>query len=296
MENIQKKLTENRPQLSESSIKTYISIISNLYKKMNGDGDPYDFFRNNTDKVLEYLKDDLPNLRKTKLAVLISLLSNDIDIEPLRTLMLADANQYNAMLRDQQRNSKQEENWVSMKEIERLHKDMGRKVSGLMKKNKLDKTEYQQVLHYVLLSLFVLIPPRRSQDYSEMKIRNYDTEKDNYYDGTEMVFSKYKTAKTYGRQEIKPPLKLKKILNKWKEINKSDWLLASYKGTKISVSKITLIFNKIFGGKNVSTSLLRHIYITERVLHNAPTIKQMEAVATQMGHDIKTQANYRVME
>lgn len=294
MEELRKKLVEARPHLSASSIKTYMSILSNLYAKMKGAGDPYDFFKKNTQKILEHLKDEKPNLRKTKLAVVISLLG-DNGTDALKVRMLEDANQYNASLRDQTKNEKQDKNWVSSAEIQSTFRRLGRVANPLLKKDKLTKKEYNEVLNYVLLALYVLIPPRRSQDFSEMKIRNFDKDKDNHYDGKTFVFLKYKTAAVYGKQEVKPSAPLKRILNQWVKINPHDFLLTSYDGNKLSVSRMTLLLNKIFG-KNVSTTMLRHVYISENVLKNAPTLNQMEKVATEMAHSVDMQSRYRVMD
>lgn len=293
MESLRKKLVEARPNLTDSSIRTYMSILENLFKRMNGEGDPYIFFQKNVEKIMKALEDEKPNTRKTKLAVLISLLGKD-GTDKVKLRMLEDANAYNATLREQQKTDKQRENWVSGAEIQSTFKKLGKLATPLLKqKDKtLTKKEYNDVLNYVLLALYVLIPPRRSQDFAEMRIRNYDKEKDNYYDGKAFVFHKYKTSSVYGKQEIKPPASLKRILTQWMRINPGDWLLMSPDGNKLSVSRMTLLLNKIFG-KNVSTTMLRHVYISEHVLKDAPTLKQMEAVATNMAHSVDTQQMYR---
>ena len=56
--------------------------------------------------------------------------------------------------------------------------------------------EVQQIQNYVLLSLLsgVFIPPRRSLDYCEFKIRNINKMNDNYMDANKLVFDIYKTA------------------------------------------------------------------------------------------------------
>lgn len=296
MENLKAKLKDARPNLTDSSIRTYISILENLFKRMNGQGDPYTFFQKNVDKILKELENDKPNTRKTKLAVLISLLGKT-GTDKVKLRMLEDANAYNATLREQQKTDKQRENWVTTAEIQSTFKKLGKVANPLLKqKDKtLTKKDYNDVLHYVLLALYVLIPPRRSQDFAEMKIRNYDKEKDNFYDGKTFVFHKYKTSSVYGKQEIKPPPTLKRILSQWMNINTGDWLLMSPDGNKLSVSRMTLLLNKIFG-KNVSTTMLRHVYISEHVLKDAPSLKQMEAVATDMGHSVDTQATYRKVD
>lgn len=292
MEKISEQLKNRKPNLSPSSFKTYISILDNLYKKMKGSGDAFDFFKKNTNKIVEHLKDEQPNIRKTKMAVLISLLGNDANTEKLKNVMLEDANKYNATLRTQQMNEKQKKNWLNEEEIKGIYKQLSKQALPLMKKESLDKRDYGKVLDYVLLSLYVLMPPRRSQDFTEMKIRNYDKEKDNYFDGKMFYFVKYKTSKIYGRQEIKPPPKLRNILNKWSILNKHDYLLSSFNGNKISVLRMALLLNKIFG-KKISTTMLRHIYISDNVLKDAPLLQVRDKIAEAMGHSVETQEIYK---
>lgn len=293
METAIKKLKANRPNLTMSSLKTYVSILYNLYKKMGGSGDAYTYFAKNIPSIIEHLKDERPNLRKTKMAVLVSLFGGEVDTEKLRVIMLEDANQYNAALRSQEASDKQRENWISVEEIKQVFKELYKRASPLFKKeDKVTKREYGELLDLVLLSLYVLMTPRRSQDYAEMKIRNYDTDKDNYYDGRTFHFLKYKTAKVYGRQKLNADLRIRNMMKKWMRVNPHDYLLASFDGNKISVSRMTLLLNKIFG-KNVSTTMLRHIFISEQVLKDAPSLRQMEKVATDMGHSVDQQALYR---
>jgi hypothetical protein len=64
------------------------------------------------------------------------------------------------------------------------------------------------LLGYVLLSLYVLLPPRRNQDYQDLyvvKKWKADLSKDkNYYDSTahKFIFNKYKTSKAHGVQTV----------------------------------------------------------------------------------------------
>jgi hypothetical protein len=49
-----------------------------------------------------------------------------------------------------------------------------------------------------LMSVVAGIPSRRSLDYANMKIHNYDKDKNNYYENGKFVFDEYKTFKQYG--------------------------------------------------------------------------------------------------
>lgn len=287
MEQLRDQLKTNRPALSESTIKTYLSLLKNLYKKINGsgDGNMLKWYEGNLDKVLSFVKDDSTNVRKTKLAVIVSLLSHkpqDKHFTQLREMMLKDANDYNASLRDQKLTTKQQDNWMTMEEIMKIWRDLYKRSAPFLKKDKLTKPQWNEVLNLVLLSLYVLQPPRRSQDYAVMLTKDYNKETDNYYDGKVFAFNKYKTKKTYGEQIIKVAPKLNTMLKQWVKINHYPTLLATYGGRPLSVSRITILLNAIFG-KNISTTMLRHIYLTDQY-KDVPALNKMDELAKEMGH------------
>lgn len=293
MERVKEQLQHNRPNLSPSTIKTYMSILSNLYNKINGSGDAMDWFEKNLDKVMTYLKDEKQNVRKTKMAVMVSLFSHKPDmkgIKNMREVMIKDANQYNAKLRDQQLTDKQRENWISMDEIKSIWTDLQKRCSPLLKKSKLSKSEWNDTLLFIMLSIYVLNPPRRSQDYAVMKIRNYNPEQDNHYDGKFFTFRHYKTSKNYGEQIVRVSPKLNNILKAWIKINPHDYLLSTYGGKPLSVSRMTLLFNRLFG-KNVSTSMIRHVYLTEQY-KDVPALRKMDKLAADMGHSTDMALEY----
>jgi integrase len=86
------------------------------------------------------------------------------------------------------------------------------------------------------------------------------------------------------------PSELDKMIKKWIKLNKSDYLLYSSNEKHLSSPQITRILNKVFG-KRVSTDMLRHIFLTERY-KNVPSIRDMEELATQMGHSTSTALEY----
>ena len=136
----------------------------------------------------------------------------------------------------------------------------------------------------------IVMPPRRSLDFSEMKIRNYDAKTDNYYKGNKFFFNKYKTVKTYGIQSLEIPKELNNVLKKWIKINENDYMVYSSNNNKISCPQITRILNKVFG-KKISTSMLRHIYLTN-VYKDVPQLTKMEILADEMGHSVSTAMEY----
>ena len=294
MDKVIDQLKKNKPSLSLSSLKTYNYILRRLMKKLEMKTEDFQQLINKQDEILEILADESVQVRKTILAVLVSLFGQE-KTKKLRTKMLEDANIYNEKLKTQNKTEKQERNWMSWEEVMARHKTLSKELSPLLKKDNPSPKDLLRLVDLILLSVFVLIPPRRSQDYTEMKVRNFNMNEDNYFDPKRkaFVFNKYKTKKTYGQQIVHLPTNLLKLINRWVKINPHDHLLFDSKGGALSPSRLTIKLNNIFG-KNLSSSLLRHIYISEKVLADAPKIREREAVAKAMGHSTDQQEYYNV--
>lgn len=291
-------LKANRPKLSESTLKTYQSILNSLYRKMHKqqsatENSIYQFFTDNADKVLEYLKDAPPNHRKTVLAALVVLCIGQDCMDKYRDQMLKDAEVSNKEQRYQRKTETQKENWISQQEVMRIYKSLERKVAPLFKKPEPSKRDLDLMQDYVILSLYVLIPPRRLMDYTKFKVRNINKETDNYMDKRQFVFNQYKTAKKYNRQEVAIPQKLRNIVNKWASLHNDDYLLVDDNGRPFSAPKLTLRLNRIFGGRKISVNQLRHTYITDAVLHNVPALTKLDKVANDMGHSVQEAMLYK---
>ena len=110
---LQEKIKENRPNLGPSSIKTYISILSNLYKKLNGDGN-IEWFERENDEILKYLDEKNNQTQKTTLAALFVL----TNLKQYQTVMNTIMKKVNDDYKNQKMNEKQKDNWISVNEIE----------------------------------------------------------------------------------------------------------------------------------------------------------------------------------
>ena len=282
---LQEKIKENRPNLSSSSVKTYISILSNLYKKLNGDGN-IEWFERENDEILKHLDDKNDQTRKTTLSALFIL----TNLKEYQTVMNTIMKKVNDNYKDQKMNEKQKDNLISVNEIKEKYNLLSADANLMLNKKKI--LNENVMMEFLLMSFLsgVLIPPRRSLDYSEMKIRNYDVKTDNYYKGNKFFFNKYKTVKTYGIQSLEIPKELNNVLKKWIKLNENDYMIYSSNGNKFTPPQITRTLNKIFG-KKISTSMLRHIYLTN-VYKDVPQINQMESLADEMGHSVSTAMEY----
>ncbi len=179
MDELKKVIKEKRPNISQSSVNTYYSILSNLYKKVFGKLS-FDINKfEDTDKILSFLKDIPSPKRKTILSALV-IITND---KKYRDLMLEDIQEYNKESLNQEMNDKQKENWITSDEISNIYKEYKTTCESLYKKSKLTNTDYQNIQSFMILSLLggIFIPPRRSKDCCDFKIKNIDPKTDNQF-------------------------------------------------------------------------------------------------------------------
>jgi hypothetical protein len=277
MSNLKQYIKDKRPSLSESSLTTYTSILRSLYKKLYGDGD-IDFSKfNQADKILEHLKTLPPNRRKTILSALVIITDN----KKYREQMLEDVRDYNKEISKQEKSPQQEANWVTQQEVESMYNSLKKNANMIYKKDSITNADLQVIQNFIILALFNLIAPRRSKDYVDFKIRNVDKDKDNYMEKGKFVFNSYKTAKTYGKQEVAIPRELTTIINKWIKVNPTDYLLFDSNMNPLTAVKLNQRLNRIFDGKKIAVNALRHSYLTDKY---ADDMKKKSSMATDMSN------------
>jgi hypothetical protein len=216
--------------------------------------------------------------KKTSLSALFVLTGKQEYKDVMTTVM----NAVNLKYKQQKKTPKQEDNWMTSEEVKAVYDSQHENALLMLStKKKFDDGKFIEYLLVAFLS-GVIMPPRRSMDYGEMKIRNYNSKEDNYYKAGKFFFNKYKTAKTYGLQTLDVPKELNILLKKWVKLNSNDYMLYSTNDNKLSSPQINRILNESFG-KKVSTNLLRHIYLTEQY-KNIPAITDIQNLATEMGH------------
>lgn len=278
---IKEYIHSKRPTLGKSSLTTYASILKSLYKKVYGDGKIIWKDFDNTEKILNFLKDVEPHRRKTILSALVVI----TDLKPYKELMMKDVSAYNKDLATQQPTEEQKESWVKPDQIKDIFADLKTKADMLFKKKTaLTPSELQQIQNYVVVALLsgIFVPPRRSKDFCDFKIKNVQENKDNYLQKNEMVFNSYKTMKSYGVQRVAVPAPLKTILNKWIKLNPTDYLLFDVNSNPLTPVKLNQRFNKIFGGK-ISVNSFRHSYLTEKYGEHNKIDKELQKDAEEMG-------------
>lgn len=189
----------------------------------------------------------------------------------------------------------QKDNWITQEEVytayNRLYEDVypilcstdGFAVLATKshKKKSITALDWSKITELIILSLFVLQPPRRILDYMIMYIvqklpKQMDTEINYLSLSTNtFYFNNYKTSGTYKTQEVPVSDRLQEILECYIKIHPLKItaktgipLLCNYEGNPFSTSnQITKILNKIFmryTGKKISINLLRNIFLTDK--------------------------------
>ena len=294
MSPLSEHIKQCRPSLSDSSVKTYNSILKSLYLKIFGDGEiDFDNFEK-SGKILDFLKEQEPNKRKTLMSALVVICK---DPKPYRTQMLDDIKETAIQTAKQEKTPEQEEHHISQDALQAKFSELGMEAAHIYKKKVLTMADLQKIQDFIILALFHLIPPRRAQDYTEFKIKNVDKEKDNYFDErvNDFVFTKYKTSKFYGSQIVPISKDLKLIIKKWikANTNTSDYLLFDTNGSKLTTVKLNQRLNRIFGSdKGCSVNNLRHSFLSDKYQDSIQMKKDMAADLEAMGSSLAQSSVY----
>jgi hypothetical protein len=283
------KIKENRPNISDSSIKTYVSVLMSLAKNLNFDN--INQFEDDSEQILHHMKEKPARSRKTSLSALFVLTKK----QEFRDAMLVDCKSVNDDYKSQTKSKKEEDNWVSISEVQKIYDQYLATAKAMLNgKQLLNPDVIVKFFCLVFLSGCSGLPPRRSMDIALLKVKNYDEAKDNFYDAKkkEFVFNQFKTSKVYGTQRVKLPSKeLQLMCNRWVKLNPTSTFLFSSNQRSVTSSQISRILNSVFGGKAVSTDMLRHVYISD-LYKDVPKMAELENIAHQMGHNLSTQQTY----
>ncbi len=293
MEELRVTLINNRPKLSQGSLRTYVSILKNLFYKFHDKDTPIDIeWFHKQDLILQHLENYEAKKRKTILASLIVLCGNK-DCKKYSALMDKDMEISKKQDLEQKKTPKQEENWIDYDKIKEIYETMFHSVKKLfIGRNKKilngdDKQSVQNVLILGLTSGVLGVEPRRALDYTEMVLATPDDENSNFIKGNSFVFAKYKTAKFKGVKEISIPKETMKIINAYKKVLPEDqkYMFVDKNGNKLDPVKLSQRLNSIFGGRKISVSMLRHIYLTQKY-KDIPALKEIIETADNMGHSV----------
>jgi len=305
---LKKLIQESRPNLRESSIKTYISNLTKLAKEVGIKSINNLIFLQHGQNVMRAISKKKPSTQKTYLATIIVILKaikakkNLIDFYTEHMNKLAE--EHNKKAQSQEKSESQNENWISLPELQKELKRQSREITRLRlwKKENLTPKEFDMLQKYVAGFLYIGDPenPPTRADFHDMKIiciKDYEKLseeelKKNYIvkvNSKKKFFSlgDYKTSGKYGLKKIDIGKDLNNVLNKWlKIVNKYGYILVNNRKGPISANGLSKYMNKVFEytRKKIGINMLRHIYITH---HFPPQNKEKKEVAEKMMHSIK---------
>jgi len=307
MLNLTRRLVEER-KVAESTASAYIRSLRILNGKKEF-------------KTLTFLKDKegidkkigeyAESTQKALYATLVSVLQFNKD-QP--TYKKAYAHYYDKMMGKVKearevdtsvKTEKEENNWIEWKDVKQKHEELGKGVAEFAANKMILDEEFTILLHYLILSLYTEIQPRRNQDYLNMfVVKKWKEDMDdsrNYLDlaSHQFIFNKYKTQKTYGQQKVSIPLPLMTVvmtylkfhpLNKGSKTKLGEYSFLVFPDGKplTALNAITRILNRIFG-KNVGSSMLRHSFLSSKY---GEVLEQQKEDSVGMGHDLNTQRSY----
>ena len=197
---------------------------------------------------------------------------------------------------DNTKNKNESDNWIDYDELlEKVNEKYDSVISNL------DTIKKNNFRNFMILCLYIYMPPARIGNYLNCKVIRGDTNHDlptthNYIiiknlDSTNplfyFIFNKYKTSKHLGTQLFKvSDDKLINLLDIYFTLfNTSNDFFLNTKMTELSQPNVTNILkaeSKALVDKSLSVDLLRHIYITYFLKQN-PTLRDKLDLAGCMG-------------
>lgn len=204
--------------------------------------------------------------------------------------------QENIHYKKNQPSNKQLENYLSFNEIQEKY--------DALKKSQHQHATKKDSLEYLLLSISLYLRPKRA-DYGNISIiypnmktspsKNYI-----YINGKHesyLILKEYKTSKTYEKIKEKIPEPLYEDIIESLKHHPRIYLFTDRNSQpylkKGSYSTYVLRAYEHLFNKKVGVTMLRHIYIREKLDFNGMTQEELEKEAILMGHSPEVQRRYR---
>jgi hypothetical protein len=306
------KTLMEKKNVTESTANAYVKTLYMLNGRL-----PFKTltFLKNTDKILATIAEYSDNTQKSILSTIVSVLSLFKDKPTYKKTHEFYYDRMMGKAKDMKDNGpgvhekseKQKENWVSWEDVQEKLTSLQDSVQEFADAKHITADQFEKLLHYVILSLYTYVQPRRNQDYMDMCVVKKWTESmpnhRNYLDFAgsstpkRFIFNKFKTAKKYGQQQVEIPSDLANAITLYlrhhptgKNKKATDYtFLVHTDGSPLqAVNSITRVLNRIFG-KRVGSSLLRHIYLSSKY---DKVLEEQKADSEAMGHSLNQQRDY----
>lgn len=313
-----KKIIKTKRGIRDTTINIYTRYLNNLSNEITGsDYISNAFIKSKYKDIQVFLTKQSPSRKKNFLSAILVAISPEERKKPLKgfekvyekygTQLLEENDEYAKRIKEHNKNIKESENWIDWNDIAKFRRKLGREIKKKgynqstteLKK----KSDLSLIQKYLVLSLYVLHPPRRLE-YAESKIiSKKDYNKLSQEDKDNNIYlvnsSRNKKSFHFGKKKVKSETKdnllipvekpLNSVLNLWLNFNKSDNLLINAKGERLSKNSLTKLLNRIFAstGKKISASMLRKIKVSHEF--NTEDIKKKQDLAEKMNHSVAVQ-------
>lgn len=302
---VEKLKTKN---LTDSTILNYLRNL----KKLNNDEEIKNFnFLSNCDEIISKMEKLSDNTKKAYLISICSVLKQFVDDKKIEKLYKCYFEHMKKKRDDLKKipanklSNTQSDNWVNYDDMVKKKNELAEIVKQFSKNKTINETQYENLLSYMVLSLYIVERPRRNADYLLMNVvKKWNSNKDdklNYLDieDKQFIFNQFKTKKTEGQQILKYSDELNNIISTYLKFRLKDKInnkldvpfLVKYNGDPLrkNINSITLILNKIFNPKKVSSSMIRHSRNTEKL---GPLLEKIKEDAQAMAHSPQMALDY----
>ena len=300
---IAKIIFDEKPILSELSIKTYTSCIMKVLELLKTE-DLNALL--NTDEVIKVMENNYKNeaTKKTKYASIIVLLKGmklkdsvvKKAVDKYNEVIEGLSNTINTKLSKSQKSEDEKTNWSTDGDKEKLKEILLSKVP-----KKIQTTNDLKNFRNYIIYLFYTdgIASRNDLAYSKILFTSKKPLSDEYNyilldkknKTVEYVMNKYKTFKSYGQKIIKLNNSMYEPLLRYKTsvdmFNDNGYFLLNDTATgQMTPNRLGVVFSSLGApiGKKLSTTLNRH----EKVSSIIP-IEKMKQLSNEMGHSIQEQ-------
>ena len=298
-------LKKFKPDLSDKSLKVYTNTINKILKDLDG-CDDLECLKD-TKKVIKYLDDkNVSFLTKRNYynTIIVFMQAKEMNTDIIKVYQdkrdkLND--EYMEFQKSGNKSEKQQKAWASLEELIDVKNKLRIEVDKINKKDTYTKKDLQTVQNYFIITFYLDTPLRNDLNNTKViKLNEYNklTDKDKnesnylvYGNKYFLSLSQYKTAKKYGLKKIDLSNDIIKAFRLWYDKfnpNKEYLLINLNSNEPLSSHQLTITLTKLFKkylDKNISTTIIRHIILTEKF---GDVKKEMEQMADKMGHDINT--------
>jgi len=305
-------LKEKKPNLSEMSVKVYLSCWSSLKKLFERDNNDIDFLLDtkNVIKTLEGKYEKLNSIKLKLACVVVILKTLDADkyadeIKEYNNAIDSMASKINRVVSMNKKTEKQKENWTSQEEMQTIEDHL----LSLVPKNFVIKTNQQMIAfrNYILFILQNFLGTRNDLAQSKIMFRPKnvdDLDKEHNYillqkkgKKVSYLMNNYKNEKKMGSIESDIDSKYYDVLAKYMksvlEFNSDGYLMLNDNmKTPMTNNRLGVIYSGLAEGsgvdKKLSTTLTRHINASKGL----DEVEQLKAEAKKMGHSLAMHIKY----